>query len=83
MLTLKPRRRVKPEGKYTYRKPTKGSDCENQVHAFNEAYIILCNLDAQGVLPAIACPNKSLNTVLPVGGLMNQFVYKDGLRTLK
>ena len=73
---------VKPEEKYTYREPTKGSDCEKQVHAFNEAYIILCYLDAQGISPVIACPNKSLHTVLPVGGLMNQYIHKDGLGTL-
>ena len=43
------------------------------MHAFNEAYIILCNLDAK--------PGHI--AVLPVGGLMNQFVYKDRLRDLE
>ena len=74
---------VKPTEKFTYRGPTKGSDREKQVHAFNEVYKMLSNLDAQGISPVIACPSDALHTVLPVGGLPNQFLYEDRLRTLE
>ena len=65
---------VKPTEKYIYCGSKKGADREKQVHAFNEVYKMSSNLDAQGISPVIACPSDALHTVLPVGGLMNQFV---------
>ena len=74
---------VKPTEKFTYRGPTKGSDREKQVHAFNEVYKMLSNLDAQGISPVIACPRDALHTMLQVGALPNRFVYEDMLRSLE
>lgn len=57
-----------PSMHYSYRGPKKSSIRDKAVHAFEEIYKIMINLDSQGLSPIIACPSEDLHQVLAMNG---------------
>lgn len=72
-----------PTLRYSYRGPKKASQREKAIHALDEIFHILVNLDAQRLTPCIACPSEELNKLLVMNGPCDHKMLEDRFQSLE
>lgn len=72
-----------PSLHYSYKGPKKASPRDKAIHAVDEIFKIMVNLDAQGMTPIIACPSEDLYKVLAMNGHCDHKMIEDRFQKLE